>query len=283
MNNPSTITTLLVAAISGAISAALIALVIIKTAPSPYEPDQTLQTQIKQLESQIAREQQARLDQLTMIEQIRATQLSSNTRNEFPDNSDAQPSDQAQNQTEPDIEQLTPLIATQTNPTTQRLQALIAAGFSDDEADSIIRRESEAALERLNQQYRARRERLQVLAENGNENARPSNSFREEIGDESYERYLKSRGLPTEVEIATVLHGSAGEAAGLEFGDRITSYGGERVFNVRELNQLTLGGSEGESVLVEFEREGETVQTTIPRGPIGITSDSNIRNNRNLP
>lgn len=282
MNSTNTITTLLVAAISGAISAAVIALVIVQPTQNPQEPDQSLQTRIQQLESEIAREQQARLDQGAMLEKIRATQIAALTPSNIAGSSNTELSDVTETQAEKISEQTAAPIAAGLSPAKQRYQALISAGFTADEADSIIRRESEAAMQRLNQQYQARRERLQVLAEDSNTNARPRNSFREEIGDESYERYLTSRGLPTEVEIATVLSGSAGEAAGLQYGDRITSYGGERVFNVRELNQLTLGGAEGESVLVEFEREGETVQTTIPRGPIGITSDSSGRNNRNL-
>jgi len=77
--------------------------------------------------------------------------------------------------------------------------------------------------------------------------------------------------LPTSVGVASVLQNSPGASAGLRAGDRITSYGGERVFNIRDLNGLTVVGNEGESVLIEAHRNGETVQITIPRGPIGIT------------
>jgi len=47
-------------------------------------------------------------------------------------------------------------------------------------------------------------------------------------------------------------------------------YAGERVFNVRDLNNLTVQGTAGESVLIEVERNGSPLQLTIPRGPVGI-------------
>ena len=70
-----------------------------------------------------------------------------------------------------------------------------------------------------------------------------------------------------------ILSSSPAENSGLKAGDRIIGYAGERVFNVRDLNKLTVQGEAGESVLLEIERDGEPIQLTIPRGPIGINSD----------
>jgi hypothetical protein len=42
------------------------------------------------------------------------------------------------------------------------------------------------------------------------------------------------------------------------------------VFDVRELNDLTLQGTPGQPVTLEVQRDQQTVQLVIPRGPIGI-------------
>ena len=53
-------------------------------------------------------------------------------------------------------------------------------------------------------------------------------------------------------------------------GDEIFSYDGQRVFNVQDLNELALGGTRGESVVVDVRRNGENLRVVVPRGPIGI-------------
>ena len=54
-------------------------------------------------------------------------------------------------------------------------------------------------------------------------------------------------------------------------GDEIVAYDGKRVFDVGELNALTLEGTPGESVVVDVRRDGQNVQLVMPRGPLGIT------------
>ena len=98
------------------------------------------------------------------------------------------------------------------------------------------------------------------------------NQLREKIGDDYYERYLKANGYPAAAEIRSVIKGSPAENAGLKAGDKIISYAGQRVFNMRDVSRLTLDGEEGEAVLLEVERDGTTTQLTIPRGPVGVSS-----------
>jgi len=88
-----------------------------------------------------------------------------------------------------------------------------------------------------------------------------------------YERYLKANNRSTNVSVGSILGSSPGENAGLQTGDRIVRYAGERVFNVRDLNNLTVQGTAGESVLIEVERNGSPLQLTIPRGPVGINAN----------
>lgn len=272
MNSQNLFTTILIAALAGAISAALFTVLLLNPQQEAPDANNSLRTRLDQLEAQLATEQQARRNLESLLTRNTsnkdATALIGNT--QTTDLNKLNPTE-AVNQTTP--LETTPESTVGADPTQLRQQALLDAGFSEEDANDIVRRESAAALQGLQQQHKARRERLQQLADNNVVLPARTNAFREEIGEEPYERYLKSRGLPTQVDVATVLAGSPGEAAGLKFGDKITNYDSQRVFSIRELNQLTLLGNEGESVLVEFERDGQPMQITIPRGPIGITSN----------
>ena len=96
-------------------------------------------------------------------------------------------------------------------------------------------------------------------------------SLRTELGEADYERYLQAYGRPTAIPVRDVLASSPAERSGLQPGDEILAYAGKRVFDMRELNALTLEGTPGESVIVEVRREGQSVQLVMPRGPLGIT------------
>lgn len=145
-------------------------------------------------------------------------------------------------------------------------QRLIEKGFTVDEAARITKLESQSALANIEDRYR----RLKAQYENGNQNENANNTLREQLGDADYERYLNARGAPTSVPINQIISGSAADIAGLEPGDKLRSYAGERVFNSRELATLMVTGQEGENVLLEVERNGDLIHLTIPRGPIGI-------------
>ena len=150
----------------------------------------------------------------------------------------------------------------------RRMAQLVDAGFSPADAQRITERESELRLEALYAQYDAVRT---GEPQNFRNRADPQDQLREELGDASFERYLEATGQSSSVNIRQVMSGSAGQTAGLQPGDQVVSYGGERVFNTGDLNQLTLQGSPGESVVVDIVRDGQPMQIYIPRGPIGIT------------
>jgi len=152
-----------------------------------------------------------------------------------------------------------------------RKQNLLQNGFAEEEANWILQSEAQVQLDSLNEQYRARRAQTEVELANGTRAKSRTEQLREKLGDDYYERYLEANGFPTAVGVRSVLDGSPGSNAGLQAGDRIVSYDGNRVFNIRELNGLTVLGDEGKSVLIEVERDGNPVQITLPRGPIGIT------------
>lgn len=144
----------------------------------------------------------------------------------------------------------------------QFVERLVAEGFTPDRAEWLVRRAEELRMEALQAQYEAQR------------GVRPAGagvpSLRDELGDADYERYLRAEGRPTAVGVREVLTSSPAERAGLKPGDEIVSYAGKRVFDMRELNALTLEGTPGESVAVEVRRDGQLVQLVLPRGPLGI-------------
>ncbi len=155
---------------------------------------------------------------------------------------------------------------------TNRAQRLIRGGFSEQEANWVIEQESQLQLELLQEQHQARKRQAELAKENGTQVPNRFDRFRDRLGEDSYEQYLEANGFPTQVNIGRVIAGSPGQNAGLLPDDRITHYDGRRVFNVRELNALTIDGEQGESVLLEVQRNGQPVQITIQRGPIGIVA-----------
>lgn len=149
-----------------------------------------------------------------------------------------------------------------------RAEQLVAGGFPEDQAAWIARRESELQMAAMQARYDARlsgntgalREVLSAQAD----------SLRTELGDQDYERYLEAIGGRTSATISNVLETSPAQRVGLQPGDQIVRYGGERIFNVLDLNRATLSGRPGETVLVDVRRDGTTFQVTMPRGPLGI-------------
>lgn len=149
-----------------------------------------------------------------------------------------------------------------------RVAALVDAGFAPDRADWILRREDELRLEAMQARFEAQRTGdMQALfaARNSNESA-----LRVELGDADYERYLDAYGRPTAVSVGSVLESSPGQRAGLQVGDQIVSYDGQRVFSYTDINNQQLQGEVGESVVVDILRDGMSMQLVMPRGPIGI-------------
>lgn len=158
----------------------------------------------------------------------------------------------------------------------RRVGRMVEGGFSEDEARRILEQESEASYKALLAAWEAQRngENIDPMGSMNN----PQSILRGEIGDDAYARYLEAQGQPTSITITQVLSGSPGSSVGLQAGDQLVSYDGERIFNVVDLRDQTLQGNPGETVVIEVDRDGTRMQLTIPRGPIGLTgSGANIR------
>lgn len=150
-------------------------------------------------------------------------------------------------------------------------QRLISAGFDEFEAAEIVRITEELQMRRLNAVFQAEQtgERVNVQAFQ----AEATQELKDRLGEADYEKYLEAMRRPTSVDVRNVLESSPAQLAGLQSGDEIVRYGGERVYNVAELNRLT-STNESDTVLVEVIRDGQPITVSLPAGPIGITSRS---------
>ena len=158
----------------------------------------------------------------------------------------------------------------------RRQESLVAAGFPPDQAAEILRREGELRMEAMYSRFEAMRE---TGGQPGSGlGARPATSpLRQELGDEAYDRYLYASGQSNRVRVADVIATSPGAQAGLKAGDMVLSYGGQRVFDFRELMALTAAGQPGEMVAIEVLRDGSQTQLYLPRGPIGMVGGRRAR------
>jgi hypothetical protein len=154
------------------------------------------------------------------------------------------------------------------NSAENRADRLVAGGFTQGEADWIIRRESELRMESLQARYDADRNGTQQDFLQSRQAT--ANGLRQELGDADYERYLTSNGRSTRVAVSSVLESSPAQTAGLQTGDEIINYDGQRVFSMSDLVSETLRGELGQNVAVDFMRDGVQMQVVIARGPFGI-------------
>ncbi len=150
----------------------------------------------------------------------------------------------------------------------RQIDNFVEAGFRPDRAQWLLQREEELEMAALEARYQAARDGASEaeIAE-----LTPSALLREELGDAEYERYLEGRGRPTTINVRDVLTNSPAEAAGLVPGDEIVAYNGKRVFDMSELNELTLESQPGEAVALEVLREGQHIQVYVAGGPVGIS------------
>ena len=151
-----------------------------------------------------------------------------------------------------------------------REQRLVAAGFSPDRAAWIAQRESELEMERMQMVFEARQsgERL----DRSDVRLDPDRALRAEIGDGEYEQYLQANDRSTSVAVGTVLESSPGQRAGLQSGDEIVAYNGQRVFSYGDLSEQTMNTQAGQSVVIDIVRDGVPMQVVVDSGPIGISN-----------
>lgn len=158
-------------------------------------------------------------------------------------------------------------------------ERLAKSGLTSQQFETIRRREAIATMQRIELDDQARREGWvdsPRYYEAFNELEGDSNSIRAEIGDEAYDRYLFASGRPNRIAVGTVIPTSPAERAGFQVGDVVMSYGGEKVYSTEQLTNLRSSGDSGALVAVDIIRDGQPIQITMPRGPMGIVTRSNV-------
>ncbi len=152
--------------------------------------------------------------------------------------------------------------------TQNQVDTLIEAGFAPDQAEWIVRREAEIQMEGLQARYDA----MRMAEEQGFLGRRLSDdsALRSGLGETDYERYLQAKGRSTSAEINTVIPNSPAHNAGIQAGDVIVRYDGERVYSMMDMAGRIMQNEQEGNVVVDIERGGVPMQLVIPRGPLGL-------------
>ena len=152
-----------------------------------------------------------------------------------------------------------------------QVDRLVEAGFPADQAAWIVQREAELQMEMLRARYDAMRGNAeQVFVAQG---FSQSNELRAELGDADYERFLAANGRSTSVGIGSVIANSPAQVAGLQPGDEIVRYDGERVFSMMDMAGRIMQGEKEGNVVVDILRDGIPMQLVLPRGPLGVSGN----------
>jgi len=155
-------------------------------------------------------------------------------------------------------------------------QALIESGMSDSQARELKISFEQLELERLylrDQSIREGwerdryREALQALDSKEDE-------LKNQLSESEYDSYLYASGQTNRVAVTSVLESAPAATAGIEPGDHIIRYDNQRIYNWRDLRDATSSGTIGNMVSVEVDRDGQTMDFYLARGPLGIRMNS---------
>ena len=155
-------------------------------------------------------------------------------------------------------------------------QALVDSGMSSSRASEIKTYFEQLELERLylrDQSIRESwdrakyREALQTLANQ-------EDDLRNQLSESEYDAYLYASGQTNRVAVTSVLASAQAGTAGIKSGDHIIRYDNQRIYSGFDLREATAGGNIDDTVALEVERDGETLQFYLPRGPLGIRMNS---------
>ena len=157
------------------------------------------------------------------------------------------------------------------------VQTLIDAGIREEQAIWIQERLDEIELQQLYLRDRATREGWLNKPRYHKERREYQTAVAElrgEVGDDTYDRLLYSLGRANRVVVRDTLQNSPAAQYGLQGGDQIIEYDGQRIFGSNELSTLVTQGSAGVMTLLRVKREGVIHDIYLPRGPLGIRMSS---------
>ena len=155
-------------------------------------------------------------------------------------------------------------------------QALLDSGMDSSLASELKLTFEQLEMERLFLRDRAAREgwdREQMRNELQTLESR-QDELRERLGETAYDAYLYASGQSNRVAVTSVLASAQAGQAGIKSGDHILRYDSQRIYNWMDLRAATTSGDISDMVPVEIERDGETLQFYLARGPLGIRMDA---------
>ncbi len=161
-------------------------------------------------------------------------------------------------------------------------EAFIAAGFTPEQAAFYRQRHDEVSMAQLYLRDQAEREgwlRSRRFVDEQRALRQQLQEMEKGMDEDTYARYLYALGRPNQVGVRRVLVSSAADSAGIRDGDVLLRYDGQRVFQASDLRRATRSGETGEMVAVDILRDGQRIQTYVPRGPLGV----NMSSDRVLP
>ncbi len=153
---------------------------------------------------------------------------------------------------------------------------LAAARLDPRDIEDLRTRWAAAELAKLEIQDQAIREGWFFTPRHRRELNELENELRTELGESLFDAYLFATGTRNRVLVQQVIPGSSAARAGLQAGDAILLYDGERIFKPGELRIATGRGSRGESVELQVRRGGRTEVLSVERGPLGILLDHRL-------
>lgn len=155
-------------------------------------------------------------------------------------------------------------------------QALIEGGMDSVQASQLKAFFEQLEMERLYLRDQAAREGWDRarLRDEFRQLDDKEESLRDQLGESAYDAYLYASGQSNRVAVTSVLASAQAGQAGIEAGDHILRYDNQRVYNWRDLRTATTSGDISDVIEVEVDRDGETLQFYLARGPLGIRMDS---------
>jgi len=154
-----------------------------------------------------------------------------------------------------------------------KAEALSALGIDESITQRIKAREEKQEMDHLYLRDAAIREGwfgTEKYFEKTKDIDQTSDVYREELGDEDYDRYLFKTGQSNRVKVLSVISNSPAANIGIEKSDIIVQYDQETIFSWSDLTQSTTHGDAGQEVSIIIQRNGAEIEFFIPRGPLGI-------------
>ena len=156
-------------------------------------------------------------------------------------------------------------------------EAFVKAGFTPEQAAYYRQRHDEISMAQLYLHDQAEREgwlRSRRFVDEQRALRQRLEELQQGMDEDTYARYLYATGRPNQVGVRRVLASSAADSAGIRDGDVLLRYDGQRVYQASDLRRATRSGDMGEMVAVDILRDGQRIQTYVPRGPLGVNMSS---------